>query len=161
LQANHHLRTIALVKQLWILLLTDLRTRSFIETPLSTLSEYTTLQLIDQVKTLVVGPRTWMVSADSNPQTSKEVTIPLGEPLRRPLATQLINGGRHIIIAAFPYSVLEIWDVGAKQRVWSRDGVFIFSLAREIEDDMLIVATQSRDSSWCVTCFLTSMRGLS
>ncbi|KAJ7874883.1 hypothetical protein B0H13DRAFT_2668996 [Mycena leptocephala] len=92
--------------------------------PLSTLSEYTTIQLIDQVKTLVVGPRTWMVSADSNPQTSKEVTIPLGEPLRRPLATQLINGGRHIIIAAFPYSVLEIWD-----------------------DDMLIVATQSRDSS--------------
>jgi hypothetical protein len=48
-----------MTKQLWISLVNDLRTHSLIETPPSTLSQYTTAQLIGQVRAVVVGPQTW------------------------------------------------------------------------------------------------------
>ncbi|KAJ6537761.1 hypothetical protein B0H19DRAFT_1180838 [Mycena capillaripes] len=149
-QVNRHLRAIAMVKQLWILLITDLRSRSFIETPLADLSQFTTAQLIEQVKTLVVGPRTWgevdsdgSNSGEVQPQLAAEITLPFGTVMKH--HTQLINAGRHLIIA---HEVLEIWDVANKRRVWASSRYTRnFSVAREVEDNTLTVAVISLEKT--------------
>ncbi|KAJ6537769.1 hypothetical protein B0H19DRAFT_1270180 [Mycena capillaripes] len=139
-RVNRNLRAISLVKQLWILLISDLRSRSFIETPPSDLSQHTTTQLIDQVKTLVVGPSTWRKDSDTSgevrPQLAAEIKVPF-DTVIRPDSVRLINGGRHIIVAHL--ADLGIWDILEKRRVWSQAGVALrFSVAQD--DNTLVVA---------------------
>jgi hypothetical protein len=98
LQVNRSLRAITMTKQLWISLVNDLRTRSLIETPPSTLSQYTTAQLIGQVRAVVVGPQTWRRDMpNEQPLLAEEITVLLGRPVsERNLTVRLINDGRQV-----------------------------------------------------------------
>ncbi|KAF7341184.1 hypothetical protein MVEN_01853400 [Mycena venus] len=145
---NRHLRTITFVKQLWMSLIDDLRARGFFEIPLSDLSQYTTSQLIDQVRTLVVGPQTWRADSDLSsevqPLLTKEIIVPVTTRVGY-TKVHLINGGRHVIMGWF--RGLEIWDLKDKRRVWTRATDTIpaadagqFTVGRTIEDNALTVA---------------------
>jgi len=156
-RVNRHLHTITFVKQLWISLVNDLWARCFIETPPSTLSAYATVQLIDQVRVLIVGPQTWRrdsdLSSEVQPLLIEEITMPLDSRVSGKAKVHLINGGRHIIMGW--HRGLEIWDVINKRRVWTRAAYTLqstaadarqFSVCRTIEDNTLTVAilTQRR-----------------
>jgi hypothetical protein len=82
-----------MTKQLLISLVNGLRTRSLIETPPSTLSQYTTAQLIGQMRALVVRPQTWRRDMpNEQPLLAEEITVLLGRPVsKRNLTVRLIK----------------------------------------------------------------------
>ncbi|KAJ7731780.1 hypothetical protein B0H16DRAFT_1893260, partial [Mycena metata] len=112
--------SIASTKQLWIFVINLLRNPSLMETwPSYDPTHYTAEELIEQVKRLVVGPRTWMSPSSSMsfpPQVVAELTLP--HEIQCPntqgvCVVRLINGGRHVLLA---YSKgVELWDLGAKR----------------------------------------------
>ncbi|KAJ7894970.1 hypothetical protein B0H14DRAFT_2682337 [Mycena olivaceomarginata] len=125
-----------MTKQLWISLVNDLRTRSLIETPPSTLSQYTTAQLIGQ---------TWRRDIpNEQPLLAEEITVLLGRPVsERNLTVCLINGGQQFILAS--HAALEIWDVIDKQ------DTRMIVVARTIEDHTLTMAIQ-HDTTLEILC---------
>ncbi|KAJ7304655.1 hypothetical protein DFH08DRAFT_903142 [Mycena albidolilacea] len=152
LQVTRSLRAITMTKQLWISLVNDLRKRSLIETPPSTLSQYTTAQLIGQVRAVVVGPQTWgRDMPNEQPLLAEEITVLLGRPVsERNLTVRLINGGRQFILAS--RAALEIWDVMDKRCVWTRHGdACMIVVARTIEDHTLTMAIQ-HDTTLEILC---------
>ncbi|KAF8181131.1 hypothetical protein K438DRAFT_2169887 [Mycena galopus ATCC 62051] len=142
--------TVLSVSRLWISLIADLRERSFLETPPSDLLDESTTQLIDQVKTVVVGSQTWRtsydVSSETQPHPTREITVPLLNCVDGRRKVQIINGGRHIMLGWL--RALEIWDVMDKRRVWTRaTDARQFSAARITEDRILNVAILSKNNT--------------
>ncbi|KAJ7718089.1 hypothetical protein B0H14DRAFT_3630730 [Mycena olivaceomarginata] len=140
---NRSLRAITMMKQLWISLVNALRKHSIIETPPSTLSQYTTAQLIGQVGAVIVGPQTWRRDMpNKQPLLAEEITVLLGRPMsERNLMVRLINGNRQFILEL--RAALEIWDVIDKQYVWTRHGdTRMIVVAQTIENHTLTMAIQ-------------------
>ncbi|KAJ7026367.1 hypothetical protein C8F04DRAFT_1125522 [Mycena alexandri] len=146
---NRELRSIALAKQLWISAINHLRNRALMETwPSYDPTHYTAEELIEQVRRLVVGPRTWMSPSPSEPISAQVVAeFSLPSEIQCPnteagCRVQLINGGRHILLAHL--KAVELWDLAAKQCLWNRPH-YVDSLAvsREVEGNTVSLAMLS------------------
>ncbi|KAJ7270238.1 hypothetical protein C8J57DRAFT_1508280 [Mycena rebaudengoi] len=73
-QVNRNLKRIAYAKHLWKRLIEDLATRSLIDLPRD--RDYSTAELIEEVKRVVLGPQTWSSAFPSGPIVSRELLVP-------------------------------------------------------------------------------------
>ncbi|KAJ6523385.1 hypothetical protein DFH09DRAFT_1190509 [Mycena vulgaris] len=131
-QLNRYLRTIALVKQLWILLITSLVNRGLLElSPNIDLKDQSTPELIDQVKRAVSGPRSWIPSDEPSPTPSTTLTVPAKiNPYGNSgdWRVKLLNGGRHIVVV--DRATVKIWDVRTQRCIWTRS-VYVVSFGAD------------------------------
>ncbi|KAJ7119355.1 hypothetical protein C8R43DRAFT_1035338 [Mycena crocata] len=144
-QVNRYLCSIAGVKQLWVSLITDIRQRSLMEVPPSyNPSQYSVPELIEHVKTVVLGPGTW--EEDDSPQLACQIEVPLGVQGAHfeGGGAKLLNGGRHVAIVR--HSAMGIWDVGTKRRIWRPTTTSMeFSAVSVTDAGKLTLATLSED----------------
>ncbi|KAJ7220974.1 hypothetical protein C8J57DRAFT_1482519 [Mycena rebaudengoi] len=97
-QVNRSFERIARAKHIWIFLIRDLSARRLIDLPHNRpLQDYSTAQLIEEVKRLVVGPKTW--SRPSASTVSRKISIPRStiEIGRRP-ELKLLPGGTYLAV---------------------------------------------------------------
>ncbi|KAJ7273262.1 hypothetical protein C8J57DRAFT_1225526 [Mycena rebaudengoi] len=117
-QVNKHFRAIALAKHLWIYLIEDLVARQLVDLPHDrSLQDYTTAELIEEVKKLVIGPRTWSRRSRTPPTILRHIKI---SPLRSdlPIGLELLPGGKYL--AVIHNTHIELWSVVTCAVIWCR-----------------------------------------
>ncbi|KAJ6536448.1 hypothetical protein DFH09DRAFT_1179015 [Mycena vulgaris] len=98
---NKDLRVIALAKQLWISFLRDLESRGMIDlAPGEEFEKQTTQDLIDEVKRIVLGPKTWSPAWSAPPVLKRQSVLPFecessGSGI---LDIRLLPGGRYFAV---------------------------------------------------------------
>ncbi|KAJ7240513.1 hypothetical protein C8J57DRAFT_99951 [Mycena rebaudengoi] len=118
-QVNKRFRTIALAKQLWIYLIEDLVARRLFDLPLDrSLQDHTTAELIEEVKKLVIGPRTWSRRSHTPPTVLRRVKISPPYNIRPNLPTnlELLPGGKYLV--AQHNTRMELWHVATCKIIW-------------------------------------------
>ncbi|KAF7305272.1 hypothetical protein HMN09_00778200 [Mycena chlorophos] len=126
-QTCQHLKALAFQKSVWVALCDDLRRQQLLDwTTVADVSELTAAELVDLVKRLVQGPRSWspaVAGEDFSPAILREITIPARKynPPSDLEATHqqevhLLPDGEHLLW--INNGRLECWSVGTKQRVW-------------------------------------------
>ncbi|KAJ7505094.1 hypothetical protein B0H11DRAFT_2343536 [Mycena galericulata] len=104
-----------LAKKLWISLIRDLERRGLIDLP-PELQAYNTSDLIDEVKRVVVGPKTWSPAWSGETKHPRQTVIPLAEVLTRDAHVELLPAGRYF--AGHQKRRLEFYDTIAGRRVY-------------------------------------------
>lgn len=119
-QVNRSYRNVALTKQLWIVLLRDLEWRGLLDRPLErNLQTFNTSELIDEVKRVVVGPKTWAVTSADPPTLSRQVLVPFEHPENPRGSDIILPGGRYFAMGGDHTQNLGIWEVATGQCVWN------------------------------------------
>ncbi|KAJ7240521.1 hypothetical protein C8J57DRAFT_1478147 [Mycena rebaudengoi] len=117
-QVNKRFRAIALAKHLWIYLIEDLVARRLFDLPHDrSLQDYTTAELIEEVKKLVIGPRTWSRRRSRIPPTVLrhiKISPPRSYDLLNSL--ELLPGGKYL--AAIYNTRIELWSVVTCVVIW-------------------------------------------
>ncbi|KAJ7232918.1 hypothetical protein C8J57DRAFT_170718 [Mycena rebaudengoi] len=139
-RVNKSLRRIAYSKQIWIYLLDELAGRGLIDLPHDRpLHNYSTAELIEEVKRVILGPKTWSCPRHAAPIIAREFRIPRIRPddQSRLFSVQLLPGGTHLVVEYS--SRLELWHVATSAVIWlPKDSRMFASLRRysiELFDD--------------------------
>ncbi|KAJ7239675.1 hypothetical protein C8J57DRAFT_1478354 [Mycena rebaudengoi] len=115
-QTNSRYKRIAYAKNIWICLLRDLSARRLINLPHDLpLTDYSTAELIEEVKRVVLGPKTWSRSSHSSPLVSRECSIPRSPDIPFP-SLRLLPGGRYLIVESS--ARIELWDAAISTLAW-------------------------------------------
>ncbi|KAJ7796081.1 hypothetical protein B0H14DRAFT_2916693 [Mycena olivaceomarginata] len=112
---NRYVRTVARVKQLWVSLVENLIQLSLLELPPGFVAtNHSAAELIDHVKRVVQGPRSW------RPTTKfvLPVNVRKSQGYQGDSKVKLVNGGRFVVVSH--RAGVEIWDVETKRQLWSR-----------------------------------------
>ncbi|KAJ7197750.1 hypothetical protein GGX14DRAFT_667485 [Mycena pura] len=117
-RVSRHFQALTQSRQVWMSLARDLGRRGLIDLPLPDLSNYSTMQLVTEVKRIVVGPTTWLSHSDRQPTVHRQLHIPLGSDS---LAPQLLPGGRHLLVERGV--ACELWDIVEHRRILMRNDV--------------------------------------
>ncbi|KAJ7213463.1 hypothetical protein GGX14DRAFT_618716 [Mycena pura] len=118
-RVSRYFQALARSKQIWMFLVRDLSCRGLIYLPPpDVLSTYSTMQLVAEVKRIVVGPTTWLSHSDRQPTVRRQLHIPLGSDS---LAPRMLPGGRHLLVERGV--ARELWDITKSRRIWMRNGV--------------------------------------
>ncbi|KAJ7195063.1 hypothetical protein GGX14DRAFT_677429 [Mycena pura] len=118
-RVSRHFQALARSKQIWMFLVRDLDRRGLIDLPPpDVLSTYSAMQLVAEVKRIVVGPTTWLSHSDRQPTVRRQLHIPLGNYSLSPM---LLPGGRHLLVERG--LACELWDIAKSRRIWMRNGV--------------------------------------
>ncbi|KAF7335695.1 hypothetical protein MVEN_02224900 [Mycena venus] len=129
-QVNRYLQTITLVKQLWISLVDDLIQRSLLELPPGfVISQHSAAELIDHVKRVTQGARTWR---STPPSTRLVFPVDIKQGYQGDAKVKLVNGGRYFVLSH--RTAIEIWDVETKRLLWSRPGSFAHTFSVDPRD---------------------------
>ncbi|KAK7059655.1 hypothetical protein R3P38DRAFT_965050 [Favolaschia claudopus] len=116
-QVNSRLRAITSVKQLWVLLTSDLLARKLIDIPLEDISVMASEDLKMEVKRAVCGPRTWSPDSEDVPVPLRRYTVPLEDD--RALSAVLLPGGNYLALhkhtGRSDTHLLECWDIRARR----------------------------------------------
>ncbi|KAJ7912701.1 hypothetical protein B0H13DRAFT_529865 [Mycena leptocephala] len=121
---NKRLRQVALVKQLWLSLLRDLGFRGILDLPPEQeLENYSTGDIVDQVKRVVVGPAAWLEGFDHGASSQSRTmlhrrlcfdSVPDAQDL---IDFHLLPGGRYMVIRT--RVALHVSDFASGLRIWS------------------------------------------
>ncbi|KAJ7108986.1 hypothetical protein C8R43DRAFT_1139789 [Mycena crocata] len=102
LQVSSHFQVVAHTTHVWLALLSDLGRRILLELPpIEVLSNWSTWQLIEDVKRAIAGPRTWAEDSPQPPtvrhQASLSLDCDVSADADSPFysSPQLLLGGRH------------------------------------------------------------------
>lgn len=124
LQVNKRLRQVALVKQLWLSLLRDLGFRGILDLPPEQeLENYSTDDIVDHVKRVVVGPAAWRegfdpgASSQSRTKLHRRVCFDSVPDEQDLVDLRLLPGGRYMILRT--RAALHVSDVASGLRIWS------------------------------------------
>lgn len=102
-QVSKHFRIIALDKLLWISLIRDLQFRGLLELPPDEdFQSYCTTDLIDEVKHIVRGPKTWSPTYSAGGNIRREIVIPLGKAVSGKGRVKVFRGGRYFAVQEGP-----------------------------------------------------------
>ncbi|KAJ7499604.1 hypothetical protein FB451DRAFT_41436 [Mycena latifolia] len=123
-QVNAHFYTLAFSKQIWLAHVRELARRLLIDTPSDEiLQQYTSDNLVDEVRRVVVGPKTWTDKRPVSlvPESSIHRQIVLSNVPTPPtlILAQLLAGGRYLLIVS--ETSTEIWETQTGRRAWGRD----------------------------------------
>ncbi|KAJ7288656.1 hypothetical protein C8J57DRAFT_1280964 [Mycena rebaudengoi] len=114
-QVNRSFKRIADSKHIWICLIADLAARGLIDLPHDCpFREFSSAQLREEIKRIVLGPQTWSCPSRSSPIVSREFRIPGDSP---PPRLQLLLGGTHLIVEHT--SRIELWHIATSAVIWS------------------------------------------
>ncbi|KAJ7282396.1 hypothetical protein C8J57DRAFT_1295260, partial [Mycena rebaudengoi] len=107
--------TVLSVSQLY--LIQDLVTRRFIDLPSNrALKDSSTPELIEEVKKIVLGPKTWSRGTRARPIVSREHRIPVNAGFPSPIL-RLLPGGAYLTVQTPTHC--DLWNVAACALVWS------------------------------------------
>ncbi|RDB16164.1 hypothetical protein Hypma_003333 [Hypsizygus marmoreus] len=125
-QTSRHFHSLAFSKHVWLAIVSDLHQRSFIDLPPGkSLEDHTTDDLVDLVKRMILGPRSWRAQTNSNvlfPTVDHQIIL---ESLSSNADTlhwslneaQLIPGGKCLV---YQHSgTLECFSIESRNRIWS------------------------------------------
>ncbi|KAJ7240519.1 hypothetical protein C8J57DRAFT_1727073 [Mycena rebaudengoi] len=118
-RVNKRFRAIALAKHLWIHLIEDLVSRRLVDLPHDrSLQDYTTAELIEEVKKLVIGPRTWSRRSCTPPTILRYIEISPSHniPSNSLRNLELLPGGKYL--AAIHDTRIELWHVATGAVIW-------------------------------------------
>ncbi|KAJ7138858.1 hypothetical protein C8R46DRAFT_1234103 [Mycena filopes] len=115
---NELLHQIALVKPLWVSLVRDLSERGILAPlPAELLASYTTDDLIDEVKRVVFGPRTWNDDEMVTAIPQRENIVRLKHPPSMEATIELVFGGRYVVVR--DGLALDLWECSSGRRIWT------------------------------------------
>jgi hypothetical protein len=119
---NKSFHEITSFKQLWLSIVRDLSRARVIDAPAEeTLETLSTVELVEEVRRAVVGPRTWSPASSVPPTVHRQFSISL-ERYTVTHPAELLPGGTHIlrfVSESFPRSNgIELWEVCTGKRVW-------------------------------------------
>ncbi|KAJ7240517.1 hypothetical protein C8J57DRAFT_1727071 [Mycena rebaudengoi] len=147
-QVNKHFRGIALAKHLWIHLIEDLVARRLVDLPHDrSLQDYTTAELIEEVKKLVIGPRTWSRRSRSPPTILRHIKIsPSHNILSNSLRNlELLPGGKYL--AAIHDTRIELWHVATCALIWClQAGLKLYTIELLEYVDTVLFAFEASES---------------
>ncbi|RDB14624.1 hypothetical protein Hypma_016569 [Hypsizygus marmoreus] len=125
-EASRHFHSLAFSKHVWLVIVSDLHRRGFIYLPPGkSLEDYTTDDLVDLVKRMVLGPRSWRAQINSDvlfPIVAHQIIL---ESFSSDAETsnwtlneaQLIAGGKCLV---YKHSgTLECLSMESRNRIWS------------------------------------------
>ncbi|KAJ7270429.1 hypothetical protein C8J57DRAFT_1321804 [Mycena rebaudengoi] len=118
-RVNKSLRRIGYSKQIWIYLIHDLAARGLFDLPHDRpLQEYSTVELIEEVQRIVLGPKTWSRPRRAAPLIAREFRIPSTrlDDLPRLLSVQLLPRDTHLVVEYT--SRIDLWHVAASAVIW-------------------------------------------
>ncbi|KAJ7761616.1 hypothetical protein DFH07DRAFT_423821 [Mycena maculata] len=96
-RVNRYLRLIVSSKQLWISLLGDLELRGFLDfTPEEQFQSYSTADLIDEIKCISLGPKTWSPTWSAPQELRRHTIVSLEQEITG--RVELLPGGKYIAI---------------------------------------------------------------
>ncbi|KAJ7246466.1 hypothetical protein C8J57DRAFT_1360540 [Mycena rebaudengoi] len=145
-QVNRNFRRIAYAKHLWTYLIQNLVARRLIDLPHNrAVTDYSIAELIEEVKRVVLGPKTWSDESSVAPVVSRELQI---------LRTfteflfphfRLLRGGKYLLVEVASHIELQLWDVTACAVVWSLQGGSLERSQVEVidEDTAIFVGLES------------------
>ncbi|KAJ6537213.1 hypothetical protein DFH09DRAFT_1369183 [Mycena vulgaris] len=112
---------IASSKQLWLAILRNLSSRWLMDPPPpEVLQTFSTTQLIEEVKRVITGPRTWSSVSSAPPTVSRQIIVTF-DHLQNQGDVKFLPDGRHFLMNK-PSSPLsrgvECWDVHCGRCVW-------------------------------------------
>ncbi|KAJ6590306.1 hypothetical protein B0H10DRAFT_1961126 [Mycena sp. CBHHK59/15] len=103
----------------WLALVLDLGCRHLLDLPpREVLLRFSAVQLIDEVKRAVFGPRTWAADSSSAPTVRRQMRITMSSPPSEPI---LLSGDKHLLVQRG--TGCEIWDFADGRRIWARDDI--------------------------------------
>ncbi|KAJ6549146.1 hypothetical protein DFH09DRAFT_1169771, partial [Mycena vulgaris] len=105
---------LSLSRHLWLSVVRDLASRYLIDAPAA--------ELVDQVKRVVSGPRTWFPASSGPPRLLQQLTISPGNLVGRRVDTEFLPDGRHILIYKSSDHLsrgVECWDAHLGRKVWA------------------------------------------
>ncbi|KAJ6565965.1 hypothetical protein DFH09DRAFT_1157347 [Mycena vulgaris] len=115
-RVNKYFHALTATKQLWLSVVRDLTSRCLIDPPSAEVLEtFSTAQLVEEVKRVVFGPRTWSPASSAPPTLLRQRTISLDDRA----GTSFLPDGRHILVYKSSGSRgVECWDMLIERRVW-------------------------------------------
>ncbi|KAJ7033225.1 hypothetical protein C8F04DRAFT_1104958 [Mycena alexandri] len=163
-RVNKYFHEISSAKHLWIVIVRGLALRCLVDAPLDEVLETLSKDaLVDEVRRVVCGPRTWSLSSPDLPTLSRQTTISLQHPYRH---AELLPGGTHIIFswAGAMGEGFQCWDVHARRQVWSwerpgrqaRQAKFDFRAGESEVVVALVVSTATNDEILVLDVNLTT-----
>jgi hypothetical protein len=140
-QVNKLFHKISLSRHLWISVVRGLCFRRVIDViPDEVLETLTRDALIEEVKRVVLGPRTWSPRSRSPPTIHRQITVPLMDIHWR-LRSELLPGGRFLMCCAAKDDTgsapqVEFWEMHTGKRVWAweRPGCTVASAEFDLTD---------------------------
>ncbi|KAJ6629758.1 hypothetical protein B0H10DRAFT_2208318 [Mycena sp. CBHHK59/15] len=106
-------------KHVWLALVLDLGCRHLLDLPpREVLLRFSAVQLIDEVKRAVFGPRTWAADSSSAPTVRRQMRVTMSSPPSEPT---LLSGDKHLLVQRG--TGCEIWDFADGRRIWARDDI--------------------------------------
>ncbi|KAJ6565964.1 hypothetical protein DFH09DRAFT_1157346 [Mycena vulgaris] len=122
-RVNKAFHELASTKHLWRSVVRDLSSRYLVDAPAAEVLEtFSTAQLVDEVKRVVAGPRTWSPACSRVPRLLRQHTISPGNLVGRRVDTEFLPDGRHILIYKSSNHLsrgVECWDVHLGRQVWA------------------------------------------
>ncbi|KAJ7474365.1 hypothetical protein B0H11DRAFT_1331946 [Mycena galericulata] len=118
-RVNKFCRQIALSKQLWIILVSDLESRGLRDAdPNEELQLCTQGDLVDMVKRVVVGPTTWSPTCSTGPKLQREVVVRFDKPIGSRASVRLLPGGKYFVLYD-SWDNSGIWEVSTGRCIWT------------------------------------------
>ncbi|KAJ7644843.1 hypothetical protein FB45DRAFT_300197 [Roridomyces roridus] len=116
-QLNKSSRQSALSKQLWIILVRQLKLRGFLDAdPSVQLDTHSTQELIGLVKSIILGPKTWCPG--TVPQLKRQVLVRFEKQLGQQVSALLLPGGRYFTLCDSGWEGLAIREVPTGRCIW-------------------------------------------
>ncbi|KAF8209752.1 hypothetical protein K438DRAFT_2012031 [Mycena galopus ATCC 62051] len=117
---NKFLRSVTLVKQLWLSLVQDMGFRGMLDLPLTAeLEGQSTAQLVDIVKRLVVGPESWGPKSRRSTTLCRRLIIESGEDAENVVDLLLLRGGRGRHMVLVTQENLCLYEIESGRRIWA------------------------------------------
>ncbi|KAJ7618037.1 hypothetical protein FB45DRAFT_1007662 [Roridomyces roridus] len=125
-RVNRVCRRIALSKHLWISLLRDLEFRALLDLgPKEQLEAYETPELIDMVKRVSLGPRTWSPTSSTPPTIRREVVLHFDVPHGPGTGIHLLPGGKYVVFWK-SRGVFALWGIASQRCIWTHPALWWF-----------------------------------
>ncbi|KAJ7276867.1 hypothetical protein C8J57DRAFT_1310600 [Mycena rebaudengoi] len=147
-------KKLAQSKHVWLAIVLDLGYRHLLDLPRrDTLLQFSTMQLIEEVKRAVLGPRTWAADSSSVPTVRRKIHLDTSGPGSSPPSEPtLLSGDKHLLVQRG--TGCEIWDIAEGRRIWARDGIIrdqVFAQPVHDGTELLIVLCTGQPQIWELT----------
>ncbi|KAJ7721618.1 hypothetical protein B0H16DRAFT_1602303 [Mycena metata] len=146
-QVNSVCNRLAYSKHVWLAIVLDLGSRHLLAR--DTLLSLSSTHLINEVKRLVFGPRTWAANSSSPPTVQRSVRLSAPSSGRSFSEATLLSGDKHLLIKWG--SGYEIWDIAHSRRIWARDDVLASQIGVQVVRDgteILIIICTGQEPIW-------------
>lgn len=148
-QSSKNFYRLASSKSLWVVAVTDLGHRGFIDrTPGKDLIDLSKEELANKVKRAVCGPNTWGSKHSTLAVVSRMIVLPTDAGAREGDSAKLLRGGEYLFHQI--HEVLHCWSVAERRIVWTHKCTGRLEGASVVAFD--VERTEVRNQAVVMTC---------